>query len=277
MAVLRLDIPGNPKAIPFRTLLQVGTNSIGVLDDLDHAFSHESQGATEWLMHDLSMNGKIRIEISSRVRQLKKKMLPNVGTQVAKSFVSGFRVLEDEGTTPAYLSEVGMRYAERITRTISGTDRKRVIASVPIQENEVGQAEVEITEKSASNLAKLIPAPYVSLGSVEGHLEGINMHSNPRFIVYEKRTGKAVTCWFGTLRDELMDKIKDSLESRVSVSGRLSRNAKGEPVRIKLLNPDGLKVFEKDLKVLPFKDLRGSDKDFTRGLSIRDFIRSIRG
>jgi hypothetical protein len=272
MAILRIDIAGNPKTIPFRTVLQVGANSIGMLDDLDHAFSHEPLGATEWLMHDTSMNGRLRVELHSRVRQLKKKMLPDVGRSVAQSFVTGLKVIEYEGVTPPFLSEYGLRHASRMTRVIGQEGANRLIASVPEEANEA-----EVTRKSAENIAKLMQAPYTSLGSIEGHLEGINLHAQPRFIVYEARTKKAVTCLFGPFRNELMDKIKDSLEHRVSVSGRLYRNAKGEPVRIRLFSPSDLKVFGVDLKVMPFRALGGSDRDFTGGESSHEYIRRMRG
>jgi len=271
VALLRIDIAGNPKTIPFRTVLQIGANSIGVLDDLDHAFSHEPQGALEWITDDVSTNGRLRIDLDSRVRQAKRKSISDVGSQVAGSFVSGLRTLEREGTTPPYLSEAGMRHARRMTNVLGHDGANRIIVSIP------KKAEAEVTPKAYQNISGLLKAPYASLGSIEGHLEGINLHQSPRFIIYEQGTNKAVSCQFGPFRNELMDKIKDSLEKRVLVSGRLHRNAKGEPARIQLLSPDDLKVFDSDLKVLPFKRLRGSDPDFTSGESVSDYIRRMRG
>lgn len=273
MAVLRIDIAGNPKTIPFRTVLQVGRNSIGMLDDLDHAFSHQPQGATEWLMHDVSMNGRLRVELSSHVRKLKKKELPDVGGEVARHFVSGLRTLEKEGLTPAFLSEDGMKNAERMTSAIGHRGANRLIASVVEQEGEA-----EVTHKAAENIIKLIAfSPYASIGSVEGHLEGINLHGSPKFIVYETRTKKAVTCQFGKFREELMEKIKRSLEHRVLVSGFLYRNAKGEPGKVLLRSADDLKVFGQDLRVLPFRKLKGSDPEFADGEPAHIYIGGMRG
>jgi hypothetical protein len=76
---------------------------------------------------------------------------------------------------------------------------------------------------------------------------------------------------------DLLQKVKDSLDRRVIVSGKLSRNSKGEPIRIKLDSPNDLKVFATDLKVLPFEKLRGSDRDFTGGLKSHEFIKLVRG
>ena len=269
MAVLRIDIAGNPKTLPFRQLLQVGADSIGILDDLDHAFSHAPRGATEWYINDLGMNGKLRLEIYSQIKRMRRKLLPDVGIRVASSFVTGFRILEKEGASPPYLTDTGMRRAERLTSVLGREGTRAIVASVPEQ-----QAEVEITKRSALNLERLLPEASTSLGSVEGHLEGINLHRNPRFIVYQGGTNKAVTCGFGAL--ELRERIKDSLEHRVSVSGRLWRNARGEPVRIKLFSTDDLKVFGSDLKILPFRDVRACDPEFTAELTTEQFLRSAR-
>jgi hypothetical protein len=82
MAVLRIDITGNPRTIPFRTMLQVGSNAIGVHDDLDHAFSHASRSVTDWYMNDLGMNGKLTLEIYSRIRRTRKPVPGNLGDTV---------------------------------------------------------------------------------------------------------------------------------------------------------------------------------------------------
>jgi hypothetical protein len=124
MAVLRIDIAGNPKTIPFRTMLQVGSNAIGVLDDLDHAFSHASRSVTDWYMHDLAMNGKLTLEIYSQMRKTRRPVPANLGDTVAGSFIDGFSTLERQGTSPRYLTEAGMLRAERMTSAI-GTERAR--------------------------------------------------------------------------------------------------------------------------------------------------------
>ena len=277
MAVLRIDIAGNPKAIPFRRVLQVGNNAIGILEDLDHAFSHASRSVTDWFMHDLNMNGKLTLEIYSKVRKTRKQIPGNIGETVANSFVDGFSTLENKGTTPRYLTEVGMLRAERLTNVIGHDGATAVIASLPEEKNKA----IEITQKTATHIARLLPAASSGIGSVEGYLEGINLHKRPRFIVYESRTGKAVTCNFGTLRksevSHVTEVVKESLQSRVVVSGRIFRNAQAEPLRISVSSVDDLKVFGKDLKVLPFEKMRGMDPDFTGGMSTQEFIRSIRG
>lgn len=269
MAVLRIDIQGNPKAIPYRSFLSIANNSLGILDDLDVAFSRRRWGAVQWFMNDLSSNGKLRLEIYSQRIELKRKKLPDVAERVTQSFVTGFRALEQEGRSPAYLTEFGMHRAESLTGVIGHDGTQAVIAS-----DVSTQQEVEITKQSAANIKRLLPEAHKSYGSIEGKLEAINIHRGEYFIVYEAISGKGVTCRFPKLG--LTPKAKDHLGERVQVSGLLSRNEKGEPVRITIDKPERFKIFGSDLQILSLKNLGGSDPNFTGDMSTEDFIRSIR-
>lgn len=270
MAVLRIDIQGNPKAIPYRSFIRVANNSLAILDDLDAWFSRRRAGAVQWLMNDLAANGKLRLEIYSQPKELKRKKLPDVAHEVTKSFVTGFRTLENEGRSPSFLSDTGMHRAEMLTEVI-GHNGARAIVAVDMS----SEQEVEITKQSAANLAKLIPAASRSIGSIEGTLEDISIHHGNHFVVYEVLTGKGVRCRFPKF-GFLLEKAKENLGNRVIVSGVLARNTKNEPVRIVIERPADFKVFGVDLTALPLKELGGKFPDLTGDLSTEDFIRSIR-
>ena len=94
-------------------------------------------------------------------------------------------------------------------------------------------------------------------------------------VIYESLHGKAVTCKIQNA--DLLPKIKESLDKRVSITGIISRNAKFEPRKVIVERPDYFKVFGEDLKILPFRNLGGSDPDFTGGLTTEEFIEKIRG
>lgn len=270
MAVLRIDIAGNPKSIPYKSFLDVATNSLAVLADLDLAFSRRHDGALEWYMNDLARNGSLRLEIYSRVKTLKRKELPDVGREVARSFVHGFEMLEYQGRSPEYLTARGMNRAEKMTKVLGGDGAQKLVASIP--DTDTG---TEITTASYANLHKLLPEATKSIGSIEGILEGLSIHEKLDVIVYERIHGKAVTCHIANA--DLLPKVKDSLGQRVQVTGIISRNARSEPRTVTVQRPEDFKVFDSDLKILPFRRLGGSDPGFTGDLTTEEFIRSIRG
>ena len=270
MAVLRIDIAGNPRNIPYRTFLDVATNSLAVLSDLDRAFSSRHDGALEWYINDLAKNGALRVEVISRVRKLKFKELPDVGREVARSFVNGFDMLEHQGRSPSFLTAAGMYRAQRMTSVLGHDGAQKLIASV-LESPE----ETEITANSANNLKKLMPEAYRSVGSIEGFLEGISVHNKLDVVVYESIHGKAVTCHIAN--SDLLPKIKESLGKRVKMTGEISRNSKSEARRVNVVRAEDFKVFGMDMNVLPFRKLGGIDPDFTAGLTTEEFIRQIRG
>lgn len=270
MAVLRIDIAGNPKAIPYRSFLDVASNSLAVLADLDHAFSRRYDGALEWFVNDLAKNGVLRLEIYSRVRTLKRKELPDVGKEVAESFVRGFEMLENQGRSPEFLTASGMNRAQKMTNILGHDGATKLVASIPQT-----SSETDITVVSATNLRKLLPEASKSLGSIEGKLEGISVHGRLDVVIYESIHGKAVTCHIANA--DLLGKIKETLGSRVKVTGLVSRNAKAEPRKVTVERPEDFKVFGSELKILPFRRLAGSDPDFTGDFSSEEYIREIRG
>jgi hypothetical protein len=271
MAVLRIDIAGNPKTVPYKSFIDVANNSLAILADLDNRFSRRANGALEWFINDLGRNGSLRLEIYSQVREMKRKELPDVGLEVASSFVRGFGMLEKEGRSPEYLTASGMNRAQKMVNVIGHDGTRALIASLPDE----GKEETEITVASARNLMNLLPEASKSLGSVEGTLEAISTHKGLAVVVYESLHGKAVTC---VIRNaDLRQKVQDSLDKRVLITGIVSRNSKSEARKVIVERLEDFKVFGDDLKILPFRKLGGSDPNFTGDMSTEEFIRSIRG
>jgi nitrogen regulatory protein PII-like uncharacterized protein len=218
MTTLRIEVAGNPKSVPYRSFLDVANNSLAILGDLDPRFSHRREGNVEWYINDLALNGKLRIEIYSKVREMRRKKLIDVSRQVADSVVSGFGALEHEGRSSQFFTSYGMDRAVDMSRVIESSKARAIIAQIVNEEKSV-----EITQASVRNLRDLIPEPYKRMGSVEGTLQAISIHNKrmPRFVVYEVMFGKAVNCRFSGLN--MIGKIKESLGKRVRVSGLISR------------------------------------------------------
>jgi hypothetical protein len=270
MSVLRLDIEGNPNRIPYRSFIQVANNSLGILNDLDSAYSRRHNATLDWYVKDLSKNGSLRIEIYSDVRAMKRVHYEDFSSQVADSFVAGFDVLETKGKSPELLTERGMHKAKVLTHLIGKNGLQSVHASIPETKKET-----EITRKSAINIEQLIPAASHSIGSVEGTLEVISIHRGNRFVIYQHGTNKAVSCFYAKL--PLLEQIKGALGKRVIATGELFRNARGEPIKVKLDHDSQLKIFGSDnYPVYELLQLSGSDPDFTGELSTKEFLRKIR-
>lgn len=271
MAVLRLDIQGTPREVLLRSLLDTGQRALYVLGELDAAFSERRGETLDWLVNDLSRNGSLTLEIHSVVRRSRRKGIEDVGERVTRAFVDSFTSIEHGGDSPPYLTERGMANALRMAQVAGVRGAHALRASVPHTDRHI-----EITAQSAENLRRLIRPVGESIGSVEGKLEGISLHRGTSLVVYQAATEKAVTVRLpkGMQWGDVREEVYNLLGKRVSISGRLRRNQRGEPVRIEVSNVH-FRVLRDDAP--SFSEIGGSDKGFTGSQSTQEFLREGRG
>jgi len=260
VAQLRFELKGEPSSIGLKAFATAVSNWLRVLADIDSAISGEPNGSLEWVVSDLKIGS---LSISAEARSLKEGR--NVAPDVSRAFVHGFRILENEGSTPPYLSENGMKNSKTILRLIG---RDGVAGFRVGYQNE----DIELSARASANIDQLLPARRHSLGSVEGKLEMINLHGKvPRFIVYHHRTHKAVTCKFST--DRLVE-VKEALGKRVIISGSVQYNGKGEPLRVAL---DHMRVLRSNSELPTISQMRGYAPNLTGEMTTAEYMRSIRG
>jgi hypothetical protein len=261
MATLRLTIEGEPRSISLRTFFSALDNWLAMLRDLDGAISHEVEQSLDWVVSDLSL-GSLAVTVESRSRLEEK----NVGPEVAHAFVSGLNRIEQEGASPPYLSEEGMKRARRLLRLIGRDGAFGIVATDYVDE-------ARVSARAAASIDQLLPVRRKATGSVEGMLETVSLRGRkPRFVVYQHITRKAVGCLF--TREEWLEKVKEALGRRVSVHGIVHYNAKGEPVRIGL---EGIRVLREREELPTTDEMAGSQPDLTGEMTTDEFIRSIRG
>lgn len=101
------------------------------------------------------------------------------------------------------------------------------------------------------------PRIYVSWSTIDGCLEVISVHRQPRFVLYEHGSERAVQC---ILPDHMMSQLKDWLGRRVRVDGRVHFRRDGSPAVITEVT--GVSVVEKAEKdILEPADSISSDTD----------------
>lgn len=260
MAKLRFQVKGEIGNITLRGFLFAVESAFGMLVDYDIAISGESRGSLDWVITNVS-TGSLWIETESRSRIEGR----NVGPEVASMFVKGWSQIERAGITPPYLSERGMKKAKQLVRLIGREGTTGFLVTDLLDT-------VEITPQASAHIDQLLNVRQRSIGAVEGRLETISIHGRPRFIIYHSRTRKAVTCVVPA--DQLAKMIKtDMLGHRVSASGVVNSNIKGEPMRV---DAESIRVLRREDELPSTESLGGSDPYFTGDMSTEEYIRSIR-
>ena len=98
--------------------------------------------------------------------------------------------------------------------------------SISISSN--GHEPVAVTRDTGDQVRKILNTGYWSLGSLEGHLEAINLHNRPTFTVWDRVSRAPVRCSLPT-PPNLRDRVKDLLGLRVVVRGRIRYFSNGVP------------------------------------------------
>lgn len=258
MASVRFKLDGDLGEITVKAFLGAAKSWLDVMADIDVAISHRSTGSLDWVVTNLT-TGSLCMEMESRSRVIDM----NVGAEVAREAVHGLQLLEQEGRTPPYLSEQGLRYMTKVVKTIGNHGVTGI--RVDYRDNAA-----QASARASANIDQLLPPRYSSLGSVEGRLDVISLHATHRFVVYDSATHKAITCTFAS---DWLDRVKDALGHRVNVEGTVHWNAKGEPVRVESAD---LRIFRDESELPTIKEMAGRYPDITGGTTAEEHIRKLR-
>lgn len=260
MATVRIKLEGEPKTIPLRVFLAAIDNELKILNDLDTAISGEPDGTLDWYITEMRV-GSLEMVMESRPQPTYR----DVGPEVSRAIVASIEEIQRRGATPPYLSHTGMQCVKNLLATV-GKDKASGLVLASPSEN----VEIAVTAKASENVKQLLPVRYHSLGSVEGKIEMINIHGGSRFVVYDSKTRRAITCKFDS--SVWMDAVKDALGRRVNISGMVHANTRGEPLHV---NIDDIRILRNKEELPSIDDIAGIDPDFTSDLSTKDYIRSI--
>jgi hypothetical protein len=261
-----IEIKGDPTGISAFTFKSTVNDAVDLLKEYDSAISGVPRGTVGWYLADLSLRPNVLVAFNSRVLPPKRgKSFADHRKAITHSLLNGLDSLEHQAVTPEYISVGGMERVQRMVSLIgrNGATGFRVHAD---------EDAIDLTVATGENIGKLLPVRRTAIGSVEGKLEGINLHRKLRVIVYHAITNRAVTC---ELADESVETAKEYLGRRVIVFGVLHKNANGETLKITV---DRLVPAEKFLEQnRPTGVILDEPRFVGVSQSTRDYIRRIRG
>ena len=260
MAQLVFKVEGKPETISLDSFLTIIDNSFRALKDLDSAISSEPNGSLDWLITGLAVSS-LAVAVKSKAKDPEK----DYGEKVADWYLNGIETIRREEITPPYFSDNSLRLLQNVARTLkkNGADALAVVEPI-------SRRAAELSIGIEKTISQLRGASYKSYGSVEGTLEMISIHRQPRFNIYHTISLRAVRC---SLPDELMDKVVNALGRRVVASGLITYNAKDELTSVAV---EELEVIAREDELPTIDEFIGSDRDFTGDMSTGEYIRSTR-
>jgi len=227
-----------------------------LLLDVDYAVHRERSGR-RWIID--------RLHSSSPTVGVR----PLLGDQdTVNAVASGIRAITiGTDQPPQYFTEKALEDLKRMRRLFIGKDRAK---SIVVSRNNEETAIIghDISDKAG----RILASGYWNLSSIEGMLEAINVHGPPTFTIWDRVSLAPVRCSFPN--DSLWkERVKDFLERRVLVTGRIRYFGNGIPRSITSIENIQDATPDADLPKAGF----GSIPDNDAARDPVEFLRSVRG
>lgn len=249
-----------------RPALAQFTSTLGQLSsalrEIDRAAIIERVERPKWVVDDLRHEGlfyTVRLSAGPGRRRDSESLLRPV-----EALVDGARDLQVEPELPPFYSEATVSRLLKVAEPKDGI----VEVSLATVNGEVG-VRIGLNDALIAHARSAIREADISIGSITGTLDVISTRAKHgvRVSVFDPVYRRAVT---GTASGTLSDNLRDSWGHRVTVRGRITRNARGQAIRIAIT----------DLELLPGDDsgrpatsaLLGADPNWTGGLSVDAFM-----
>lgn len=267
MAKVEFTIQGPRGAVTLNAFLTAFANQLEILQDIDAVLSGKPKGLLDWYITDLRM-GSAHGTLQSGYREAdQEEVVPhNHDRRVVQVYRNGLRLIEGEGSSPAYYIDRDLVAARQTFRLIGREGVSGYVVNI-----DDAEPELNITARASVNVEQLIKPGERTIGGVEGRLVGISIAGRtPRFTVIDSVTHKTVACQF---KDSSMDEVKMALGKRVFAHGDLLYNRKGEPKRIVL---DAFRILE-DSSTLPTSDDLIREIGGPSDMSTKEYLDLVRG
>lgn len=188
----------------------------------------------------------------------------------AEALVSGVASLERIPEVPQYYTESTVERLLKIGQPGQGV-KEVSLATVNGKVNEY----VSVSEPVRQHAQEAVHGTETSLGSVAGWLDQMNARRVGKGLlvvsVFDSLTRRAVT---GHIPAAMEPEVHQLWRRRVLARGLVTRNERGQPVRISI---DGFELLpEDDSGRAPVDDLLGIDPDWIGGQSVDEYVREAR-
>lgn len=258
---LDVRVEGEAGSIPARAFLEVLRTSLEILDQLERAERLPSRLPGSWLIADL--------RTSSAVATLRRPDAPHLQTQLR--LLEGIGQLRESEELPPYFSP---DIAEALVK-IGKQARQPGVSGVSFQLPRTPESEPrveQVSEAVVRNAQASVEGSERVLGSVAGVLDVINLRRGAHVVsLYDEETRRAVRCKFP---DNLFDTMKEALGHRVRALGEVTRNRRGQVLRV---NIDRVELLPDEPGAPSVDDLAGIAPWYTGDQSTEEYLRSVRG
>lgn len=236
------------------------------LDELDRAIVIERAPRPTWVVRDLAhVDGYFEVTLAAATEATRDAVSL---LRPAVALVNGVRELETTSDMPAYYSELTIERLLQVAKPKSGIQEIALAAR-----NGVREPWAPLTEQVISHARKSVKPAQQSIGSITGRLDELKNLKSGRIStrVFEERSRRTVTVSIpASSTDALRDDLRLAWTRRVTLRGRITRNAAGQAVKVAATRLELLP--EDDAGIPTASDSLGAAREWTGDLTPDEFI-----
>lgn len=204
--------------VPLAKLLQLQQTFLGLANEVAKEVADRPNAAT-WVVRDVKPGS-----IDFALMPIGAKETPRASLRtMVSAIVEGLRAIEQHARRPRYFSDRALEQAKALAQ-LRG-------AQLPRIEVRSDTSTASLTPALAANATEVLGRYLTELGRVEGRLEGVTLHQQRVFAIYDPLTDARIECSFG--RRIPAEQVGQALEKRVSVYGEIHYRPSGEIISVK--------------------------------------------
>ena len=244
--------------LPAAVFLKAVNAFFDLIREIDASMSNSSRGLIAWNIRELRKNSPAIWAVDGVVR--KKGVQSEYPAMVQSAVVGGIEVLGTQPDIPPYFTFDALRELR-----VVGRQHSRVQELVVYTEFHSGL----LNKALLANVEAILGDSTVTLGSLEGRLQAINVHTVPVFRIYNPQFPKGVSCRFTKTK---LDHAISGLDRDVLVWGKIHRNRKGIAQQVvaedfEILSPE---------PIPSISEMSGLVHNMTNGLSLKEYLETLR-
>ena len=215
-AHLELDL-GAPD-VALKQLVSAGGTFSGLINEVARAYTGVAREAVTWIVE--VKPGSVRLPL--RAEPASEEVAPSAIPELFAVIAEGVACIDAKAERPDFFTDRALEQAKALAN-LAGDD-------LPIRVRN-GRASTTLSKRLMTNVDEVLGAPLESYGTVEGTLEGFNLHApRPVFAVYEPLTGHRVDCHFTA--SVTVDDLRPAIGKRVGVRGPIKTRPSGVRISV---------------------------------------------
>lgn len=227
-------------------LVSAGGTFAGLIHEVARSYLGTRKDPLRWIV--TVEKGSVRLPLRPEVAH--DEVAPSAIPGLIEAITNGLALLDMRAERPVHFSDKALQDAKALSNLVSD--------ELPITVRN-GKESAELSKRVAANVDDLLGPPETSYGTVEGALEGIQIHgAKNQFAVYDALTGVRTECRLS--EDVTLDDLRPAIGKQVGIRGEITRRASGD----RIIVAHALSIFPSEDDLPSVEDVLGILEGYER-------------